>query len=78
MISPRSEGIQHATGEEERAIANRSKKNEAAGPNWKRCLTVDMSGDESKVQCCKEQYCTGTWNVSSLNQGKWSSQRWQE
>ena len=31
---------------------------------------MDVYGDESKVQCCKEQYCTGTWNVSSLNQGK--------
>ena len=29
-----------------------------------------MSGEESKVQCCKEQYCTGTWNVRSMNQGK--------
>ena len=31
---------------------------------------VDMSGGESKLQCCKEQYCIGTWNVRSLNQGK--------
>ena len=29
-----------------------------------------MAGDRSKVRCCKEQYCIGTWNVSSLNQGK--------
>ena len=29
-----------------------------------------MTGDGSKVQCCKEQYCIGTWNVSSMNQGK--------
>ena len=29
-----------------------------------------MSGAESKVQCCKEQYCVGTWNVRSMNQGK--------
>ena len=29
-----------------------------------------MSGDESKVRCCKEQYCIGTWNVKSMNQGK--------
>ena len=32
--------------------------------------SVDVSGGESKVQCCKEQYCIGTWNVSSMNQGK--------
>ena len=31
---------------------------------------VDMTGDESKVQCCREQYCIGTWNVKSVNQGK--------
>ena len=29
-----------------------------------------MSGDESKIWCCKEQYCIGTWNVRSINQGK--------
>ena len=29
-----------------------------------------MTGDESKVQCCKEQYCIGTWNVRFMNQGK--------
>ena len=32
---------------------------------------VDVSGGESKVQCCKEQYCIGTGNVRSVNQGKW-------
>ena len=31
---------------------------------------MDVTGDRSKVQCCKEQYCIGTWNVSSMNQGK--------
>ena len=31
---------------------------------------VDVTGDRSKVQCCKEQYCVGTWNVRSMNQGK--------
>ena len=30
----------------------------------------DVPGGESKVQCCKEQYCIGTWNVRSVNQGK--------
>ena len=29
-----------------------------------------LTGDRSKVRCCKEQYCTGTWNVRSMNQGK--------
>ena len=31
---------------------------------------MDVSGDRSKVQCCKEQYCIGTWKVRSMNQGK--------
>ena len=31
---------------------------------------MDVIGDRSKVQCCKEQYCIGTWNVRSMNQGK--------
>ena len=39
-------------------------------PKQKQHPVVDVTGDESKVQCCKEQYCIGTWNVSSINQGK--------
>ena len=31
---------------------------------------MDVTGDRSKVQCCKEQQCIGTWNVRSMNQGK--------
>ena len=31
---------------------------------------MDPSGDESKIQSCKEQYCIGTWNVRSMNQSK--------
>ena len=31
---------------------------------------VDVTGDRSKVRCCKEQYCIGTWNVRSMNKGK--------
>ena len=31
---------------------------------------MDVTGDRSKVQCCKEQYCIGIWNVRSMNQGK--------
>ena len=32
---------------------------------------MDVTGDGSKVQCYKEQYCIRTWNVRSMNQGKW-------
>ena len=31
---------------------------------------MDVTGDGSKVHCCNEQYCIGTWNVRSMNQGK--------
>ena len=31
---------------------------------------MDVTGDGSKVQCCKEQYCIGNWIVRSMNQGK--------
>ena len=30
---------------------------------------MDVNGDRSKVQCCKQQYCIGTWDVKSMNQG---------
>ena len=47
--SPRSEGVQYATVEERRRTTNSLRKNEAAGPKWKRCSVVDVSGDESKI-----------------------------
>ena len=40
------------------------------GAEAKRTPAVDVTGDRSKVRCCKEQYCIGTWNVSSMIQGK--------
>ena len=39
-------------------------------PKQKQYLAVDVTGDRNKVRCCKEQYCIGTWNVRSMNQGK--------
>ena len=39
-------------------------------PKQNQCPVVDVTGDGSKIQCCKEQYCTGTMNVRSMNQGK--------
>ena len=43
---------------------------EPKGEKKKNQPVVDGTGDRSKVQCCKEQYCIGTWNVRSMNQGK--------
>ena len=39
-------------------------------PKQKQHPVVDVTADGSKVRCCKEQYCIGTWNVRSMNQGK--------
>ena len=50
---PRLEGVQYATEEEQRAITNNFRKNEAAGPKKKWRTVVDMPGGESKVCCCK-------------------------
>ena len=62
----RSVGAQYATGDQWR---NSSRKNEEVEPKQKQHSIVDVTGDESKVRCCKEQYCIGTWNVRSMNQG---------
>ena len=51
-------------------MENNSRKNEGMEPKQKQYPAVDVTGDRSKVQCCKEQYCIGTWNVRSTNQGK--------
>ena len=64
---PRSVSAQYATGDQWR---NNSRKNEGMEPKQKQYPAVDVTGDRSKVQCCKEQYCLGTWNARSMNQGK--------
>ena len=64
---PRLVGAQYATGDQWR---NNSRKNEKMEPKQNQHPAVDVTGDRSKVQCCKEQYCIGTWNVRSMNQGK--------
>ena len=45
-------------------------KNEGMEPKQKQYPVVHVTGDRSKIRCCKEQYCIGTWNVRSMNQGK--------
>ena len=63
----RSVAAQYATGEQWR---NNSRKNEGMEPKQKQYPVLDVTGDRSNVWCCKEQYCIGTWNVRSMNQGK--------
>ena len=58
---------QYATGN---LWGNNSRKNEGMEPKQKQHPVVDVTGDRHKVQCCKKQYCIGTWNVRSMNQGK--------
>ena len=62
---PRSVGTQYVPGDQWR---NNSRKNEGMEPEQH--TVMDVTGDRSKVRCCKEQYCIGTWNVRSMNQGK--------
>ena len=64
---PGSVGAQYATGDQWR---NNSRKNEGMEPKQKQYPAVDVTGDRSKVRYYKEQYCIGTWNVRSMNQGK--------
>ena len=64
---PQLVGAQYPTGDQWR---NNSRKNEGMDPKQKQYPVVDVTGDRSKVQCNKEQYCIETWNVRSMNQGK--------
>ena len=64
---PRLGGAQYATGDQWR---NNSRKNEGMEPKQKQHPFVGGTGDRSKVPCCKEQCCIGTWNIRSMKQGK--------
>ena len=64
---PRSVGAQYATGDQWR---NNSRKNEELEPKQNQHPVVDVTGDGSKVQYCKEHYCIGTWNVRFMSQSK--------
>ena len=63
----RSVSAQNTTGDQWR---NNSRKNEGMESKQEQYPAVDVTGDRSKVRCCKEQYCIGIWNVRSMNQGK--------
>ena len=60
----RSVGARYAIGDQWR---NNYKKNEGMEPKQKQYPAVDITGDRSNIQCCKEQYCIGTWNVRSIS-----------
>ena len=64
---PRSVDAQYATGDQWR---NYSRKNEGMEPKQRQHRAVGGTGDRSKIQCCREQYCIGTWIVRAMNEGK--------
>ena len=59
---PRLVGAQYATEDQWR---NNSKKNEGTEPKQKQHPVVDMTGNGSKIRCCKEQYYTGNWMLGT-------------
>ena len=63
---PKLVAAQYATGDQWKS---NSRKNEETKPKQKQHPVEDVTGNDSKVQCCKQQYCIGTWNVWSMNQG---------
>ena len=63
---PRSVDAQYATRDPWRS---NSRKNEEVELKQKQHPVGDMTADGSKARCCKEQYCIGTWNVRSMDQG---------
>ena len=63
---PSAVGAQYAIGDKWR----NNSRNEEMEPKQKQHPVVDVTGDGSKVRCCKEQYCIGIWNVRSMNKGK--------
>ena len=60
-------GTQYAMEDQWR---NNSRKYEEMEPKQKQHPVVNGTGDGSRARCCEEQYCIGTWNVKSMNQGK--------
>ena len=69
-LSPSGLKVSNMLLSKEKRTTNNLRKNEAVGPKWKWHSAADVSGDGSKIQCCKEQYYIGTWNVRSMDQGK--------
>ena len=65
---PRSVGAQYATGDQWR---NNSRKSKEMEPKQKQHPVMDVTGDGSKVRCCKDKYCIGTWNVRSMKKANW-------
>ena len=66
-VTPRSVRAQYSTGDQWR---KNSRKNTEMEPKQKQHPVVNVTGEGSKVWCCKKQYHIGAWNVRSMNQGK--------
>ena len=76
--SPRSEGVQYATGEERRRTVNSPRKKEVSRPKCKRCSAVDVSGDESKIQSAKNSISQEleTLGIRIKVNRTWTGKRW--
>ena len=70
----RNAGLEETQAGIKIAGRNISRKNGGMGPKEKQHPVVDITGDRSKVEYCKEPYYIGIWNVRSLN-WKWSNRR---
>ena len=64
---PRLVGARYATADQ---CINYARNNKEMEPKQRQNPSVGRTGDRSKIQCCREQYCIGTWTVWSMNQGK--------
>ena len=60
------------------ATGYNSRNTEEMEPKQKQHPVVDVTGNGSKVQCCKEQYCIGILDPRIKANWKWSNRRWQE
>ena len=64
---PRLVGAQYAVGDQWR---HDSRNNEGKQPKKRQHTVVDWTADRRKIQCCREEYCIGTWIVRPMNKGK--------
>ena len=64
---PRLVGAQYATGDQWRNNSRKNEQMELKQKKHKQQPVLHVTGDGSKVRCCEEQYCIGTWNVRSMN-----------
>ena len=68
---PRLEAVQYTTREEWKVLLIVPERTKWLGQIRSECTVADISGGESKIRCCKEQYCVVICNVRFMNKSKW-------